>query len=48
MRDYFHTKDRDTLIPDFGPTVEHVTMWTDERGLARWSVSFETLPAIGA
>ena len=40
MRDYFHTRDRDTLLPSFPLTVEHVTLWTDARGFARWSVSF--------
>jgi hypothetical protein len=40
---YFHTRDRDTLLPDFdAPTVEHVTLWTDARGFARWSVRFTT------
>jgi hypothetical protein len=38
---YFQTRDRDTLLPDFdAPTVEHVTLWTDARGFARWSVRF--------
>lgn len=41
MRNYFATLDRDTVLPDFDSTaVEHVTLWTDAAGFARWSNTF--------
>lgn len=40
--EYFHVRDRDTVEPPSAITVEHVTMWTDERtGLPCVAVTFE-------
>lgn len=37
--EYLATRDRDTVefLPTEDDVVEHVTMWTDARGYARWS-----------
>ena len=40
MRNYFATRDRDTVLPEFDSPVEHVTLWTDAHGFARWSNHF--------
>lgn len=35
--EYLATRDRDTVEFSQPDTVEHVTMWTDALGFARWS-----------